>query len=443
MTIEPTPLLGDSRTSSEAPVLVLRWISPDLRAIAVDRSVVRIGRSDAAESHINDKSASRDHAVLRTEGEVTVLSDLGSANGTYVNGQRVEQVVVVSGDVVRIGGHVGVFCLETPSRIALGFREVAPGLWGSEGLVQALGAVDRVAEFGLPITIVAEAGAGKLTTAEALHCLSRRKGPLSALKCSTLTPAEAGGELFGTGKDAHSGPLGGYVGRSKRGTLFLDQIDELPSDTQSRLVRLLNEEARRPPGAPEAADGGTQLIAALSEHPDDLVKTGRLRQDLALRLSSWTICLPPLRERREDIVPLFFHFLRQEVRRRGLDGSGPVCSPRLLERISLYDWPGNVAELLLVTKRLWVSFGDRPQIHSGDLPSAIRDASTRALTKHSPATGQSERGQHLDELAEALRATQGNIKAAALKLGVARTRVYRWMNGVTVQELMARKRGGQ
>jgi transcriptional regulator of acetoin/glycerol metabolism len=403
-----------------------------LLAEAGEREIV-IGRDEDCTLVLSGSEVSRRHAVIRLEGRVPVLSDLESRNGSFVNGRRATAIVLEHGDVVRIGGWVGVVTRETG---ALGV--LAPGLYAGASLRKTLSAAERAAPSDLPILIEGETGTGKEAVARAIHTWSGRRGPFVAVNCAAIPEALAEGELFGYRRGAFTGAERGNLGHfraAQQGTLLLDEICDLPLGLQAKLLRVLEQREVQPVGESTAVALDVRVLAAAQESLSRAVAQGRFRADLFARLDGLSVRLPPLRERPAEIPYLFAHLL--------LDHSGsrpPAVDVRLVERLCLYDWPFNVRELVLLVKRLLVLHGADRVLKLGHLPERMlagddEDDADRAL-KSAPELPE------LSELVIALRASGGNVAQAAAALGISRQRAYRMMQGSADIDLDSLRQGG-
>ena len=334
-----------------------------LLAEAGQRELV-IGRDEDCALVLAGSEVSRRHAVIRLEGRLPVLSDLESRNGTFVNGRRASAIVLESGDVVRIGGWVGVVTRETGALGVLG-----PGLYAGPGLRKTLSAVERAAASDLPILIEGETGTGKEAVARAIHAWSGRTGPFVAVNCAAIPEALAEGELFGYRRGAFTGAERANLGHfraAQQGTLLLDEICDLPLGLQAKLLRVLEQREVQPVGESTAVALDVRVLSAAQASLAQAVAEGRFRADLFARLDGLSVRLPPLRERPAEIPYLFAHLL--------LDHSGsrpPEVDVRLVERLCLYDWPFNVRELVLLVKRLLVLHGAEPVLKLGHLPERM------------------------------------------------------------------------
>ncbi len=408
------------------------------RVTPLSQTRVSIGRDDACDTVLPGDETSRHHAEVQKVGPVHVLRDLGSRNGIHRNGVKVPEAPLDVGDVIRLGGWVGVVVLvpayEGPPQ---GPQLIAPGLFGGPTLAAAVGPARRAAASDLPIIVQGETGTGKERAARAIHEWSGREGPFLAVNCAALAESLAEGELFGYRRGAFTGAdraSPGHFRAANGGTLLLDEIIELPLALQAKVLRVLEEREVLPLGESSAVPVDVRVIAAAQMPLDQAVKEGRFRADLFARLEGLVISLPPLRERLEDVPPLFMRFLSD-----GSDSRPPSVEPKLIEQLCLYDWPFNVRELALTVRRLLVLDGHRPVLGRVHLPPRILSAGGPRVASQPPEPARtlaqraiaSRRGATADEveaLAQALRDARGNVAQAAAALGITRQRAYRLMD---------------
>ena len=207
--------------------------------------------------------------------------------------------------------------------------------------------VERIAPSDVTVLITGESGTGKEVIADLVHTFSpRSKGRIIKINCAALPRELIESELFGSVKGAFTGAHSdreGLFRQAEGGTLFLDEISEMPIDTQSKLLRVLQDQEVRPVGGKTAYKTNCRIIAATNRRPEDAIKDGKLREDLFYRISAISVYLPPLRERREDIMPLANAFLKRFASQanrviKGFNAAG-------IERLTAFDWPGNVRQL--------------------------------------------------------------------------------------------------
>jgi transcriptional regulator with PAS, ATPase and Fis domain len=202
---------------------------------------------------------------------------------------------------------------------------------------------------------VGESGAGKEVVARAVHERSnRRQGPFIAVNCGAIAPTLIESELFGHEKGGFTGALeqkAGYFEQAQSGTLFLDEVTEMPLEMQIKLLRVLESRTFQRVGGDTLLVSDVRILAATNRDPMDAVRSGHLREDLLYRLAVFPLQIPPLRERTEDIVPLARHFLAEF---NAMEQTDKTFSPGTLERLVRYDWPGNVRELKNAVYRAYI-----------------------------------------------------------------------------------------
>jgi len=220
-------------------------------------------------------------------------------------------------------------------------------------LLDVLGEVERVAPTDATVLVFGETGTGKELFARAIHSRSpRRDRPLVKVNCGAIAPGLVESELFGHVKGAFTGALQARTGRfelADKGTIFLDEVSELPPETQVKLLRVLQEREFEPVGSSRTIRVNVRVIAASNRQLDEAVRAGRFRADLLYRLNVFPLQVPPLRERIDDIPLLVAFFLGNLSKRLGKPLE--AVSRRSLERFAAYSWPGNVRELQNVVER--------------------------------------------------------------------------------------------
>ena len=260
-------------------------------------------------------------------------------------------------------------------REALQDRHRIEGIIGESGsMLEVLSIVRRVAPSEATVLIRGESGTGKELIAKAIHFGSpRARGPLVKVNCAALPEALLESELFGHEKGAFTGALTSRQGRfelANGGTIFLDEIGDLPLHLQAKLLRVLQEREFEKVGSSRPVRVNVRIMAASHRPLEDLIKAGQLREDLYYRLNVVTICIPPLRERRSDVALLLDHFLRQYAEKNGKTIRG--LTPEGRDILLRYDYPGNVRELENIIERAVVLTRD-DVIGSGDLPLTVQE----------------------------------------------------------------------
>src|SRR5256714_857014 len=233
--------------------------------------------------------------------------------------------------------------------------------------------IQKVAHSRYPVLINGESGTGKELVARSIHFLSPQKNkPFIPVDCGSLVPTLIESELFGYVKGAFTG-----AGRSKDGlltiaeggTVFLDEVGELPIDLQVKLLRALQEKEIRPVGSTRRIPIDVRIVAATNRDLEAAVQQGTFRKDLYFRLNVVNLRIPPLRERKQDIPLLVGHFLDRMNRASGVERT---ISDEALRLMMAYDWPGNIRELESCLERA-VTLTSGPHIHVGDLPSQVQN----------------------------------------------------------------------
>jgi DNA-binding NtrC family response regulator len=295
-----------------------------------------------------------------------------------------------------------------------------PAVFSSPAMGAILRLVERIAGSDAPVLITGESGTGKEVVADLVHVLSPRAAePFVKVNCAALPRELIESELFGAIKGAYTGAHAdreGLFREAGSGTILLDEISEMPLDTQAKLLRVLQERSFRPVGGKTKQSVDCRVLASTNRRIDEALREGRLREDVYYRISAVTVHLPPLRERREDILPLATTFLRRFGAQAGraINGFTEEAARVLREA----DWPGNVRQLENEIQRA-VLFCDTSVITVGDLSIGVpADAPTGAP----PTTIEAMERQMI---IEALRRHQGNRTAAARELGIDASTLFR------------------
>jgi sigma-54 dependent transcriptional regulator, acetoin dehydrogenase operon transcriptional activator AcoR len=382
-----------------------------------------VGRSPECTLQIEAHGVSREQAQVLRQGPLWVIRDLNSTNGTYVQGRRAHHAPLQAGAIVRIGD--GVLLVTRGGSSASEIAELASGLIAGPEMALFLEPLRRAAPTDLPVVVTGATGTGKERVARAVHQWSGRIGPFHAINCAAIPANMAEAELFGYRKGAFTGASYGHDGHlrsASEGTLFLDEVAELPLEVQAKLLRALEDHTVTPLGESRALPVNFRVICATHSSLNVNVASGRFREDLAARLNGISVDLLPLRERPADMVSLFRYFLVRETH-----GYPPAIDGRLVEALCLYAWPQNIRELELLTKRLVALHGAAASLKRAHLPPEIVQAVIEVT--HDDAAFSTRDEQDLHRVLLALRDTGGNVKQAAKQAGVSRQRVYRLLGG--------------
>ena len=286
--------------------------------------------------------------------------------------------------------------------------------------------VERAVESDVTVLIQGESGTGKEMVAKSFHAKGLRKnGPFIAINCAAIPETLIESELFGYEQGAFTGATRQHVGafeRAKGGTIFLDEVGDMPLALQSKLLRVLQEREIQRIGGVTPIGIDVRLVAATNQNLEAAVEAGDFRGDLFYRLAVFPIMLPPLRERREDIPLLADHFLRKHSERLGkpIDSMSTAALGALLQ----YDWPGNVRELENAIERA-VLLETTEVLHVHSLPPELPPLAASRVDPWAPMATLSLSEVERQAIAHALDLSANNIAAAARSLGINRTTLYR------------------
>jgi DNA-binding NtrC family response regulator len=360
--------------------------------ITLGDSPLLIGRERDAALVLEDVDVSRRHAEVRYDGraDAWVIRDCGSRNGLWVDGVRVGRSPLVHGTVVRMGRTL---LVAVDALVAAGrqLRSETQALRGhSVAMQQVRGEIATLASQRIPLLVLGETGVGKELVARDLHERSGRSGPFVPVSCASIPSGLSDGEPFGQTVGVFTSAVAsrqGLFGQARGGTLFLDEIGELSAAVQSKLLRALAMGEVHPVRSAQPTQGDVQVIAATHRDLAEDVASGGFRADLYSRLAGWVLRVPPLRERREDIIDLA-HAVLERWR-----GGKLTLSVSAAEALLLHDWPFNVRELehaietaavraegdaIIRCHYLPPSIGDRARAHQG---LQLRDVRPGELAK--------------------------------------------------------------
>ena len=304
--------------------------------------------------------------------------------------------------------------------------------------------LSKVAGSNHPVLILGESGTGKELVARQIHFNGPyARKPFVPVDCGALSPGLVESELFGHVKGAFAGAARnkeGLLAAGDGGTVFLDEIAELPLDLQAKLLRALQERAVRPVGGSATVPLSTRLLAATNRDLTALVEQGKFRKDLYFRLNVVNLRIPPLRDRREDIPLLTHHFLERTQRETGI---AHTLSDDALRAMMSYEWPGNVRELESAIERA-CALSSGPVLHMGDLPTQLHEFRMQAqfgtadesTPEASPAPGTIVSIAELERSAilGTIRQLKGDKLMAAKLLGIGKTTLYRKLKEYGIAE---------
>jgi DNA-binding NtrC family response regulator len=378
-----------------------------------------LGSDPAAGLRLTDRGVSRRHAVIEYADGEYVLKDLGSTNGTYVNGRRIQTILLVAGDLIGIGTSRLRFepRLEEVRVPPTTTDRFGPLYGQSLAMRQLFGILERAAPSETTMLIQGESGTGKDVVAQAVHAASPRAvRPFIVFDCSSVSGELIASELFGHLEGAFTGASRSRKGAfetASGGTIFLDEIGELPLELQPKLLRVLEAKEVRPVGSSTAVPVNARVLAATNRDLATRVKEGKFRQDLYFRLAVVMVELPPLRHRRDDVPGLVAHLVDH------LAGAaeGVTLTDDALAVLMAQSWPGNVRELRNVLERT-ITLARSQTID-------VRDLMIASVGAPSPGPLGELAGRTLEEIErEVIRQTMvrtgGNQREAARVLGIHR-----------------------
>ncbi len=383
---------------------------------------------------LSDRAVSRRHAEIRMTPNGLMLRDLNSTNGTFINDVRITEAYIPPNAECRLGYSRLLIRQHIEERkVAVSRQDRLGELVGaSERMRELYGMIQAVAATPATVHLHGESGVGKELVARTLHALSGRTGPLVVFDASVTDPEMVRNDLFGHVKGAFTGATGSREGAFRQahtGTLFIDEIGELPLDLQPRLLRVLESREVMPIGSDRAARVDVRVITATHRDLTAMVHAGAFRPDLFYRLSVVPIELPALREVREDIPQIAHHLCKQ------LQLNCQI-SATAMAALQAYSWPGNVRELRNVLERAAVMCGER-EIGPADLrlPREVAAAPAAPAASAAPFPVQAEpisapsqpnaadARAHLKEMErqmilDAMERNQNNKAAVARELGI-------------------------
>jgi DNA-binding NtrC family response regulator len=423
---------------------VLRVIHPrELRATCVlgDASI-EIGRTPGPGGFAIDHTAiSRKHARLWWDkcGH-HALRDLDSRHGTEVGHQRltVGARALADGDLIRMGDVLAVYERGASTDAPDVDRDALPG--DSPAMVALRSQVALAAVDPAPVLITGETGTGKEWVAREIHRLSGRRGPLVAVNCATLTAQMAESQLFGHAKGAFTGATADHEGwfrEAEGGTLLLDELGELPADLQPKLLRVVQDSVVRPLGGRRPIAVDVRLVAATNRPLTAAVERGTFRRDLFARLARTVIVVPPLRDRKGDIVDWIERLWSHWLTSRDLGDAPLDLRPAAARVVVAHPWHDNLRGLERLVHELATN-RDGAAIPPSRLPAWLSAAAVapppRAPASDPPQPTDSRPAvPSRDQFLDAWRQLGGSARAVARHFGRDRKQIYRWMDAYGVR----------
>lgn len=419
-----------SRQRPRARTRLLKVVySPDVEALGrsfpLSGETWTLGRAVGGAGQLADDALSRTHVRLTPRpGAVYLAEDLGTSNGSFLDGRRlVEATPLEVGQVLSVGETLLVVDAEPP-RDALPARDDTTGdvpeIRGSSLAAERLRrSLATVAQTAGSVLLLGPTGSGKEIAARALERLSGRPGAFVPVNCAAIPSEMAEAELFGYVKGAFTGAASGHEGffaQANGGTIFLDEVGDLPEPVQAKLLRVLETGEVQRLGEETRRTLDLRVVAATHRNLENF----GFRKDLYARLGDWVLRIPPLSDRRADVLDLFDFFLQAESPR--------PYSSEFAEALLLYDWPMNVRELKKLARRLAnLRTGDRI-LDVEDLPELLQTMLEHRFEEfEDPEEADDISAPPRQALEALLAATRGNVKQAAIDYGCHRNQLYRWL----------------
>lgn len=387
------------------------------RTISLEPGVYTLGAGREANVRITDPHVSRSHLKMVVSHEGVSVEDLGSSNGTWINGVSIRAVVVTSNTQVVIG--------RTPIRIeVIDDREVrsfGDAVGASAKIAEVFQHLAKLAPTDLTVSLIGETGTGKDVLARALHKASARSAlPFAVFDCGAVAPNLIESELFGHVKGAFTGAVAerkGIFEQGQNGTVFLDEIGELPLELQPRLLRVLEQRTVRRVGGTRDISVDVRVIAATNRDLEQQVEDGKFRQDLYFRLNAAVVRIPPLRERLDD-MPMLVRSMLDDV------GKPLAVADSALETLRAHDWPGNVRELRNVITSA-AALADGPILEARHFASLQQRTKRKDPTlERLPLAGRTLDALERAAIKQTLGQLGGNKTQAAQALGIAASTLY-------------------
>lgn len=384
-----------------------------VRRVPLLRSMV-VGSSRSADLRIFDRTVSGRHCHLEVHPGGVAVFDLGSKNGTFVGGARVKEASATNGTVLTLGQTSVVLSEVDESEADVSVGEPLPGVAGKSLVMRGLAdCVRRLARYMAPVLILGENGTGKELIARSLHTFGpRSEGPFVPMNMASLPRELVESEMFGHERGAFTGAVARKLGafaEAQGGTLFMDEIGELPLDAQPKLLRVLDGyEMRRVGASGPGVRADARIVTATNVPLEAAVLSGKFRRDLYHRLEVHVLHIPPLRERRGDI-PAIARSLLASVP----ESEGCTLTSSAIARLVGHDWPGNVRDLRNVLCRAADLAREDGVIHAHMIERSMRASQSACEKKPMSLT--------TDMAKSVLALAHGNMSAAARAAGMPRS----------------------
>jgi DNA-binding NtrC family response regulator len=410
---------------------------PDGRGFAIEVDPLVVGRDAGAQIVLDDAEVSALHCELSATDTGILVRDLASTNGTFIGSTRVKEAIVTMPTVVAVGATQLTVEPATKQRVDVGFADhFGPLVGATPRMRRVFSVLEKMSKTPLGVLIVGEVGTGKEVAARAIHSASSRGAkPFVVVDCGGLPPGQAESIFFGHDRAVASSAGGperrkGALAEAHEGTLFLDELGDLPLDLQPKILRALTERNLKRVGSTTAEPADVRVIAATRRDLGPAMNAGRFRSDLFFRIAQVRVELPPLRERLDDL-PLLIEDICVKV---GHPEQAATVTAWVEQNLASHDWPGNVRELVNVASSAATLAGD---------PGAMDDvlALTRAddaMSGPTTAFGEAKRAAvaafERDYFAALSKRAKGNVSEMARQSGMERHHVRAYLRKCGVEK---------
>ncbi len=383
-------------------------------ALTDGTGALTVGNADGNTLRLTDPSVSRFHVELSRKGDRILVRDLGSTNGTQVNGLMLTEAAVPPGTVLQLGHTQLEVSGGKNGSVELAEHDTLGPLKGQAPVMRALLArIDTAARSESAVLLNGESGTGKELIARALHERGpRAKKPFVTVDCGSLSPGLVTSELFGHERGAFTGADRRHIGafeRANGGTVFLDEIGELPPSLQATLLGVLERRRFRRVGSQEELSVDVRVVSATHRDLRAAVNTNQFRLDLFFRLAVVKLDVPPLRARLDDLELLITHFIREAGSEATI---AQLFPPDVLSTMRAHQWPGNVRELRNLVEAT-LAMGEPPLLEAQGAPAGTAPLFPGPERTYKEARTDVLNRFELDYLTKLLALTKGNVSAAS------------------------------
>ncbi len=427
-------LVGSARAQVRGGSFSVVGADDDAEALQVGPEPRIIGRKPGCHLVLADRKVSATHCEVVATDRGVRLRDLGSSNGTYVGDIRVVEALLDGAVVVRCGDTELEFRPGGVERVTVSKSEQLGPLVGGTPAMRALfGKLRVLAPTTVSVLVEGETGTGKELVAQAIHETSERaKGPFVIIDCAAIPPNLAESALFGHERGSFTGAERKRVSpfvEANGGTVFLDELGELPLDVQPKLLRVLAEQRVKSVGGDEYVPIDVRVVAATRRDLLHEINRGAFRDDLYIRIAQARVTMPALRERAEDIVPIVRHMMEQA----GKGAAFKRVPVEAIDRLMRHDWPGNVRELRnVVTLALAYDRGTGAVPLADQIAAIGAPSSPRGARRHERTYGESKHEHDRVFFTALYKATEGNINEMSRRADIARETVRTYLRAFRI-----------